>query len=190
MNLPEHSAKGKVEWLQNTRQLLTTSFTCVEMLCRTRHYTIDTFVIQRDANKLWGILQFSQIYLFLFNGIQGHLEFLFIYDISIRCHIFQFLLKSELFSCFARRPIICVKWPTVYFQNRKPIYIWEIAEQATMMYLHHICTRFGACSHNNTLSDNNIYMVWLSLFVKSNPCKIKHWQAELEIWNSLFSAWS
>ena len=40
------------EQLQNTPQLLTTSFTCVEMFCRMRHNTIDTFVIQRDANKL------------------------------------------------------------------------------------------------------------------------------------------
>ena len=31
----------------------------VEMLCRTRHNTIDTTEIQRDANKLRGILQFS-----------------------------------------------------------------------------------------------------------------------------------
>ena len=43
-----------------TPQLLTTSFTCVEMLCRTRPNTADAFVIQRDANKLKGILQVSQ----------------------------------------------------------------------------------------------------------------------------------
>ena len=47
------------ERLQNTPQLPTTSFTCVEMLCRTRHNTIDTSVIQRDANKLRGILRFG-----------------------------------------------------------------------------------------------------------------------------------
>ena len=47
--------------MQNTlAQLLTTLFTCVEMLCGMRHNTIDTFVIQRDANKLRGILQFSR----------------------------------------------------------------------------------------------------------------------------------
>ena len=50
-----------LERLQDTPQLPTTSFTCVEMLCRTRHNTIDTFIIQRDANKLRGILQFSPI---------------------------------------------------------------------------------------------------------------------------------
>ena len=48
-----------LERLQNTPQLSTTLFTFV--LCRTRHNTIDTIVIQRDANtnKLRGILQFS-----------------------------------------------------------------------------------------------------------------------------------
>ena len=38
-----------MELLQDTPQLLTTSFTCVKMLCITRHNTIDTIVIQRDA---------------------------------------------------------------------------------------------------------------------------------------------
>ena len=36
-------------------------FTCVKMLCRTRHNTVGTFIIQQDANKLQDILRFNQI---------------------------------------------------------------------------------------------------------------------------------
>ena len=53
-----------LEQLQNTPQLPTTSFTC-RMLCRMRHNTIDTFVIQQNGNKLQGVLQFSRIFSFV-----------------------------------------------------------------------------------------------------------------------------
>ena len=37
----------------------------VEMLCKMRHNTIDTFVIQQNGNKLQGVLQFSRIFSFV-----------------------------------------------------------------------------------------------------------------------------
>ena len=49
------SIEHVLERLQNTPQLPTTSFTCVEVLCRTRHNTIDTVLLFNEMQISSGV---------------------------------------------------------------------------------------------------------------------------------------
>ena len=119
---------------------MTTSFTCVGVLWRTRYITIVAILIQWDANKWQGILQltgliiaiihtiFMQLWNLSLNRIQTH----DLCNTSVVLYQGSYLAYWELVTLWVRNiPVHSEEKKWIY---ERPHYIWTAAKNTKILY--------------------------------------------------------